>query len=72
MINRLRTALAIALVAVAAQAAALGLGQIQVKSRVDQPLLPEIPIMEGRHWLGYAVVATLAVVTTAAAIFILG
>ena len=45
MINRLRTALAIALVAVAGPAAALGLGQIQVKSRVDQPLLAEIPII---------------------------
>ncbi|UHQ21127.1 ferrous iron transporter B [Lysobacter sp. KIS68-7] len=34
-----------ALVAVAGPAAALGLGQIQVKSKVDQPLLAEIPII---------------------------
>ncbi len=43
--NRLRTALAIALIAAAGPAAALGLGQIQVKSRLDQPLLAEIPII---------------------------
>lgn len=45
--NRLRAALAVALIAVAGPAAALGLGQIQVKSRVDQPLLAEIPIISG-------------------------
>jgi pilus assembly protein FimV len=45
VIDKLRVALAIALVAVAGPAAALGLGQIQVKSRVDQPLLAEIPII---------------------------
>lgn len=45
MIDKLRVALAIALVAVAGPAAALGLGQIQVKSRLDQPLLAEIPII---------------------------
>jgi len=44
-LSRLRVALAIALVAVAGPAAALGLGQIQVKSKVDQPLLAEIPII---------------------------
>src|SRR5207342_3679615 len=43
--NRLRVALALALIAVAGPAAALGLGQIQVKSKVDQPLLAEIPII---------------------------
>ena len=40
-----RIALAIALAVAAGPAAALGLGQIQVKSRVDQPLLAEIPIV---------------------------
>ncbi|MGO4550078.1 FimV/HubP family polar landmark protein [Lysobacter sp. 2RAF19] len=40
-----RIALAIALAIAAGPAAALGLGQIQVKSRVDQPLLAEIPIV---------------------------
>jgi pilus assembly protein FimV len=45
VIDKLRIALAVALVAVAGPAAALGLGQIQVKSRVDQPLLAEIPII---------------------------
>ena len=45
MINKLRAALAIALVAVAGPVAALGLGQIQVKSRLDQPLLAEIEII---------------------------
>ena len=44
-IHRLRAALAVALIAVAGPAAALGLGQIQVKSKVDQPLLAEIPII---------------------------
>lgn len=43
--NKLRTALAIALMAAAGPVAALGLGQIQVKSRLDQPLLAEIPII---------------------------
>ena len=43
--TRLRTALGIALLALSGQAAALGLGQIQVKSKVDQPLLAEIPII---------------------------
>jgi pilus assembly protein FimV len=45
VIDKLRIALAVALVAVAGPAAALGLGQIQVKSKVDQPLLAEIPIV---------------------------
>ncbi|MCC8363515.1 hypothetical protein LK996_10570 [Lysobacter sp. A6] len=40
-----RIALAIALAVAAGPVAALGLGQIQVKSRVDQPLLAEIPIV---------------------------
>ena len=43
--NKVRTALAIALSAAAGPVAALGLGQIQVKSRLDQPLLAEIPII---------------------------
>ncbi len=43
--SKVRTALAIALIAAAGPAAALGLGQIQVKSRLDQPLLAEIPII---------------------------
>ncbi|MUV15058.1 type IV pilus assembly protein FimV [Noviluteimonas gilva] len=42
-----RIALAIALAVLAGPAAALGLGQIQVKSKVDQPLLAEIPIVSG-------------------------
>ena len=37
--------MATALALAAAPAAALGLGQIQVKSKVDQPLLAEIPIV---------------------------
>jgi pilus assembly protein FimV len=45
VIDKLRIALAVVLVAVAGPAAALGLGQIQVKSKVDQPLLAEIPII---------------------------
>jgi pilus assembly protein FimV len=45
VINKLRIALAVALVAMAGPVAALGLGQIQVKSKVDQPLLAEIPII---------------------------
>ena len=40
-----RIALAIALAVAAGPVAALGLGQIQVKSKVDQPLLAEIPIV---------------------------
>src|SRR4249919_672989 len=40
-----RIALAFALAVAAGPAAALGLGQIQVKSKVDQPLLAEIPIV---------------------------
>jgi pilus assembly protein FimV len=40
-----RVALAVALAIAAGPAAALGLGQIQVKSKVDQPLLAEIPII---------------------------
>ena len=45
MLDKLRVALVVALVALAGPAAALGLGQIQVKSKVDQPLLAEIPIV---------------------------
>jgi pilus assembly protein FimV len=45
VIDKLRIALAVALVVLAGPAAALGLGQIQVKSKVDQPLLAEIPII---------------------------
>jgi pilus assembly protein FimV len=46
VIDKLRGAIVAAvLLAVAGPAAALGLGQIQVKSRVDQPLLAEIPII---------------------------
>ena len=46
MINKLRGAIVAAvLFAVAGPVAALGLGQIQVKSRLDQPLLAEIPII---------------------------
>lgn len=45
VISNLRSALAIALIAAAGPAAALGLGQIQVKSRLDQPLLAEIQII---------------------------
>lgn len=46
MIDKLRGAIVAALLlAVAGPAAALGLGQIQVKSRLDQPLLAEIPII---------------------------
>ncbi|HVQ34139.1 MAG TPA: FimV/HubP family polar landmark protein, partial [Lysobacter sp.] len=40
-----RIALAVALAIAAGPAAALGLGQIQVKSKIDQPLLAEIPII---------------------------
>ena len=45
MINKMRSALAIALIAAIGPAAALGLGQIQVKSKLDQPLLAEIEII---------------------------
>ena len=45
MIGKLRIALAAALVLAAGNAWALGLGQIQVKSRRNQPLLAEIPIV---------------------------
>ncbi len=41
----LKIALALALALVSASAAALGLGQIEVKSRIGQPLLAEIPII---------------------------
>lgn len=41
----LKIALAIALTLASAGAAALGLGQIEVKSRIGQPLLAEIPII---------------------------
>nr|WP_255784039.1 FimV/HubP family polar landmark protein [Lysobacter chinensis] len=40
-----RSALALALVVASGSAAALGLGEIVVRSRVDQPLLAEIPII---------------------------
>ncbi|MEO6365666.1 MAG: FimV/HubP family polar landmark protein [Luteimonas sp.] len=40
-----RSALAIALALVSAQAAALGLGQIEVRSRINEPLLAEIPVI---------------------------
>ena len=45
MIGRLRIAVAAALVLAAGNAWALGLGQIQVKSKRNQPLLAEIPIV---------------------------
>ena len=41
----LKMALAFALALASASAAALGLGQIEVKSRIGQPLLAEIPII---------------------------
>ena len=41
----LKMALAVALALAHASAAALGLGQIEVKSRIGQPLLAEIPII---------------------------
>lgn len=41
----LRSALILALAAASGTAAALGLGQIQVKSKLGQPLLAEIPII---------------------------
>jgi len=40
-----RSALAFALALVSAQAAALGLGQIEVRSRINEPLLAEIPVI---------------------------
>ncbi len=45
MIKTLRTAIATVLLLVAGNALALGLGQIEVKSRINQPLLAEIPII---------------------------
>lgn len=45
MNRTLRTAVAAALLLAAGQAWALGLGQIEVKSRRNQPLLAEIPII---------------------------
>ena len=45
MIGTLRTAIAAALLLAAGNAWALGLGQIEVKSRRNQPLLAEIPII---------------------------
>lgn len=45
MIKTLRLAIATALLLAAGNAAALGLGQIEVKSRLNQPLLAEIPII---------------------------
>lgn len=45
MIRTLRTAVAAALLLAAGNAWALGLGQIQVKSKRNQPLLAEIPIV---------------------------
>ncbi|WP_156880307.1 type IV pilus assembly protein FimV [Thermomonas fusca] len=45
MIGTLRTAVAAALLLAAGNAWALGLGQIQVKSKRNQPLLAEIPIV---------------------------
>ncbi|MEJ7746345.1 MAG: FimV/HubP family polar landmark protein [Luteimonas sp.] len=40
-----RSALAIALALASAQAAALGLGQIEVRSKLNEPLLAEIPVI---------------------------
>lgn len=45
MINTVRIAIATGLLLAAGNAAALGLGQIEVKSRINQPLLAEIPII---------------------------
>ncbi|MBF6024384.1 FimV/HubP family polar landmark protein [Lysobacter niastensis] len=42
-----RTALALALALASGSAAALGLGQIEVRSRIGQPFLAEIPIISG-------------------------
>lgn len=45
MIRTLRIAIATVLLLAAGNALALGLGQIEVKSRINQPLLAEIPIV---------------------------
>lgn len=45
MIKTVRIAIATALLLAAGNVAALGLGQIEVKSRLNQPLLAEIPII---------------------------
>ena len=45
MIKTLRIAIVTALLLAAGNVAALGLGQIEVKSRLNQPLLAEIPII---------------------------
>ncbi|MES2858953.1 MAG: FimV/HubP family polar landmark protein [Pseudomonadota bacterium] len=45
MIKTVRLAIATALLLAAGNVAALGLGQIEVKSRLNQPLLAEIPII---------------------------
>jgi pilus assembly protein FimV len=45
VIRTLRTAIATVLLLAAGNALALGLGQIEVKSRINQPLLAEIPII---------------------------
>ena len=45
VIKTLRVALATLLLLAAGNALALGLGQIEVKSRINQPLLAEIPIV---------------------------
>ena len=45
MIGKLRMTVLAALLLAAGNAAALGLGQIEVKSRLNQPLLAEIPII---------------------------
>ena len=45
VIGKLRMAVLTALLLAAGNAAALGLGQIEVKSRLNQPLLAEIPII---------------------------
>ncbi len=45
MIKPLRIAIATVLLLAAGNALALGLGQIEVKSRINQPLLAEIPII---------------------------
>ena len=44
-LRKFRSALAIALALASAQAAALGLGQIEVRSRINEPLLAEIPVI---------------------------
>ena len=45
VIGKLRMTVLAALLLAAGNAAALGLGQIEVKSRLNQPLLAEIPII---------------------------